>query len=86
MLEWQIELRTEGDDITWRYKFYAKGQAPKGEKEKLPCIGIPVRRLPEEIRKLLPDGSDSGSGGFFHPNHPGTEPERSTNEEVSTND
>lgn len=83
--EWDTGLRTEGDDITWRYMFYAKGQAPKGEKDKLPCIGIPVRRLPEEIRELLLAGSDSDSVGEIHPNQPGVGAERLQNEEVSAN-
>ena len=66
---WALPIRTErnnneeaGDrgDLTWRYQFYAKGTAPDGQRDKLPCIAIPQPALPDELRGLL--GSCSGHG------------------------
>lgn len=59
---WGIHIRVESEsDLSWRYAFYAKGNAPEGEKEKQPCIAIPFTALPNDLRAILSNGSDDGS-------------------------
>ena len=48
-----IPFRTEGKDTSWRYAFYAKGKAPKGQPEKLPCLSMPLAELPLEVQSEL---------------------------------
>ena len=60
--QWGIHLLTEGDDITWRYRFYQTNQAPVNGKEKLPCLGLPIAQLPENVRRILPPDARSGNG------------------------
>ena len=48
-----MPLRTEGKDTSWRYTFYAKGQAPQGQREKLPCLSLPLAELPHEVLDKL---------------------------------
>lgn len=48
-----IPFRTEGKDTSWRYAFYAKGKAPKGQPEKLPCLSMPLVELPLEVQSEL---------------------------------
>lgn len=49
LMEAGVPLRTEGKDLSWRYTFYAKGQAPQGQREKLPCLSLPLAELPHEV-------------------------------------
>lgn len=44
-----VPLRTEGKDLSWRYAFYARGQAPQGQSGKLPCLSLPLAELPHEV-------------------------------------
>lgn len=48
-----IPFRTEGKDTSWRYAFYAKGKAQKGQPEKLPCLSMPLAELPLEVQSEL---------------------------------
>ena len=48
-----IPFRTEGKDTSWRYAFYAKGKAPKGQPEKLPCLSMPLVELPLAVQSEL---------------------------------
>lgn len=48
-----IAVKTEGEDISWRFAFYRKGQAPAGLKEKLPCLAFPLAQLPPEVITAL---------------------------------
>lgn len=47
ILEWGIQAKTEGKDISWRYTLY-DNQAPKN-KRKLPCLAFPIDQLPGTI-------------------------------------
>lgn len=53
LMETGVPLRTEGKDTSWRYTFYAKGQAPQGQREKLPCLSLPLAELPHEVLDKL---------------------------------
>lgn len=53
LMEAGVPLRTEGKDTSWRYTFYAKGQAPQGQREKLPCLSLPLAELPHEVLDKL---------------------------------
>lgn len=53
LMEAGVPLRTEGKDTSWRYTFYAKGQAPQGQREKLPCLSLPLAELPHEVLSQL---------------------------------
>lgn len=53
LMEAGVPLRTEGKDTSWRYTFYAKGQAPQGQREKLPCLSLPLTELPHEVLNQL---------------------------------
>lgn len=48
-----VPLRTEGKDTSWRYAFYAKGKAPQGQSDKLPCLSLPLTELPHEVLSQL---------------------------------
>lgn len=48
-----VPLRTEGKDPSWRYAFYARGQAPQGQSDKLPCLSLPLAELPHEVLSQL---------------------------------
>lgn len=48
-----IPLKHEKDEHVWRYMFYASGQAPDGEKEKLPCLGLRYDQLSDDIKSIL---------------------------------
>ncbi len=48
-----VPLRTEGKDTSWRYAFYARGQAPQGQSDKLPCLSLPLAELPHEVLSQL---------------------------------
>lgn len=48
-----VPLRTEGKDLSWRYAFYARGQAPQGQSDKLPCLSLPLAELPHEVLSQL---------------------------------
>lgn len=58
-----IAVKTEGEDISWRFAFYRKGQAPAGLKEKLPCLAFPLAQLPPEVINAL----ESALGPAFTP-------------------
>lgn len=49
LMEAGVPLRTEGKDTSWRYAFYAKGKAPQGQSDKLPCLSLPLAELPHEV-------------------------------------
>ena len=49
LMEAGVPLRTEGKDLSWRYAFYARGQAPQGQSDKLPCLSLPLAELPHEV-------------------------------------
>lgn len=49
----QLRNEKESDPNSWRFQFYSKNHAPKGKKEKLPCIGIHLNDLPKRVRELL---------------------------------
>lgn len=53
LMEAGVPLRTEGEDTSWRYTFYAKGQAPQGQSDKLPCLSLPLTELPHEVLNQL---------------------------------
>lgn len=53
LMEAGVPLRTEGKDTSWRYTFYAKGRAPQGQREKLPCLSLPLAELPHEVLSQL---------------------------------
>lgn len=53
LMEAGVPLRTEGKDLSWRYAFYARGQAPQGQSDKLPCLSLPLAELPHEVRDKL---------------------------------
>lgn len=44
-----VPFRSEKADVTWRYAFYARGQAPQGQSDKLPCLSLPLAELPHEV-------------------------------------
>lgn len=44
-----VPFRSEKADVTWRYTFYARGQAPQGQSDKLPCLSLPLAELPHEV-------------------------------------
>ena len=44
-----MPFRSEKADVTWRYAFYARGQAPQGQSDKLPCLSLPLAELPHEV-------------------------------------
>ena len=48
-----VPFRSEGKDTSWRYAFYARGQAPEGQPEKLPCLSMPLAKLPLEVQSEL---------------------------------
>lgn len=48
-----VPLKTEKNDISFRYAFFAKGMAPEGSKEKLYCLAIPLPQLPDTLKELL---------------------------------
>ena len=48
-----VPLRTEGKDTSWRYAFYARGQAPQGQHAKPPCLSLPLAELPREVLDKL---------------------------------
>ena len=48
-----VPFRSEKADVTWRYSFYARGQAPQGQREKLPCLSLPLAELPHEVLDKL---------------------------------
>ena len=52
-MEAGVPLRTEGKDTSWRYAFYAKGKAPQGQSDKLPCLSLPLAELPLEVQSEL---------------------------------
>ena len=49
LMEAGVPLRTEGKDLSWRYAFYARGRAPQGQSDKLPCLSLPLAELPHEV-------------------------------------
>lgn len=53
LMEAGVPLRTEGKDTSWRYAFYAKGKAPQGQSDKLPCLSLPLTELPHEVLNQL---------------------------------
>ena len=53
LLEWGIPVKTETKDTTWPFLFYERGHAPKGQKEKLPCLAFPVLQLPPKVLTAL---------------------------------
>lgn len=53
LMEAGVPLRTEGKDTSWRYAFYARGQAPQGQPDKLPCLSLPLAELPHEVLNRL---------------------------------
>ena len=53
LMEAGVPLRTEGKDTSWRYAFYAKGKAPQGQSDKLPCLSLPLAELPLEVQSEL---------------------------------
>lgn len=63
IMNWGVPIRTEGEDISWRFAFYRKGQAPAGLKEKLPCLAFPIAQLPPEVITAL----ESALGSAFTP-------------------
>lgn len=48
-----VPFRSEKADVTWRYAFYAKGKAPQGQSDKLPCLSLPLTELPHEVLSQL---------------------------------
>lgn len=48
-----VPFRSEKADVTWRYAFYARGQAPQGQSDKLPCLSLPLAELPHEMLDKL---------------------------------
>lgn len=48
-----VPFRSEGKDTSWRYAFYTRGQAPEGQPEKLPCLSMPLAKLPLEVQSEL---------------------------------
>lgn len=53
LMEAGVPLRSEKADVTWRYAFYARGQAPQGQSDKLPCLSLPLAELPHEVLSQL---------------------------------
>ena len=53
LMEAGVPLRTEGKYLSWRYAFYARGQAPQGQSDKLPCLSLPLAELPHEVLSQL---------------------------------
>ena len=83
---WGSAIKFESEsDISWRYQFYAKGAAPKGRKNKIPCIALPLSALPDELRDLLADCSGIGSGEVNSSPSTRPPPERKNPVEVSKN-
>ena len=52
ILNWGVPVKTEKNDITWRFSFYEKDAA---EKAKVPCLAFPLTQLPETITDSLTD-------------------------------
>lgn len=44
-----LHLKSEGEDTTWRFRFYDAG----GRTEKIPCLGFLLNSLPEASQKML---------------------------------
>lgn len=56
LLSWGIQVKRESgdEDITWRYTFFPKEQAPDDAlKGKIPCLAIPLVQLPNSIQATL---------------------------------
>lgn len=60
-----VPLRTEGKDTSWRYAFYARGQAPQGQSDKLPCLSLPLTELPHEVLNQLTSLFDDQFGSIL---------------------
>ena len=66
IMDWGVPIKSEGKDVSWRFAFYRKGQAPDGLKEKLPCLAFPLTQLPPEVIAAL----KSAFGTAFAPWNP----------------
>lgn len=66
IMNWGIPVKHESRDISWRFAFYLKGQAPVGMQEKLACLAFPLDQLPPEIITAL----ESALGPAFSPWNP----------------
>lgn len=66
IMNWGIPVKHESRDISWRFAFYLKGQAPVGMQEKLACLAFPLDQLPPEIIAAL----ESALGPAFSPWNP----------------
>jgi len=71
-----IPFKTEGDDPSWRYTFYSKNNAPEGEKCKLPCLGIQIEQIPDEVVKHLEKTFGTTFGTVDGDNFPVNMPEQ----------
>lgn len=54
-INWKIDVKKfdRDRDPAWSYHFY-RPDGPAGKKEKIICLGIPIKNLPTEIQKILP--------------------------------
>lgn len=54
-LSWKIEgMKNGGRDPGWKHAFYRKGEYPGGsERESVICFGIPIAKLPDEIKAII---------------------------------
>lgn len=60
-----VPFRSEKAGVTWRYAFYARGQAPQGQSDKLPCLSLPLAELPHEVRDKLTELFGERFGGIL---------------------
>jgi hypothetical protein len=48
-----ISVKTEGNDITYRFGFYAGTKASSSNKGKCPCLAFPIASIPSEVLSAL---------------------------------
>ena len=70
ILNWGVPVKTEGDDISWRFPYYDPETVPEKQRSKLPCLGFPVDMLPDNIQKWIKTAFGDVFGQADHENLP----------------
>lgn len=53
ILNWGVPVKTEGDDISWRFSYYDPKTITGKQKSKLPCLAFPTNALPDNLQKWI---------------------------------
>lgn len=48
-----LPLKTEGNDLGWRFSFYPSSDSAKKPNEKIHCLAFPITCLPQNLQQLL---------------------------------